>query len=121
MRGSKSITVAALSERRPATVRHRRYRSQLTFLTRASCLGAAVTLGEFFDATGRIHEFLFAGKKRMTSGADTDSNVAPGRAGVIHRAARANDVGLVIFWMNACFHSSKMSAECNRAGSLRKQ
>jgi hypothetical protein len=27
----------------------------------------------------------------------------------------------VIFWMNACFHSSKMSAECNRARRLRKR
>jgi hypothetical protein len=26
---------------------------------------------------------------------------------VIHRAARANDIGFVIFWMNACFHSFK--------------
>jgi hypothetical protein len=26
---------------------------------------------------------------------------------VIHRAARANDVGLVIFWVNACFHVRK--------------
>jgi hypothetical protein len=23
---------------------------------------------------------------------------------VIHRTARANHVGLMIFWMNACFH-----------------
>jgi hypothetical protein len=26
---------------------------------------------------------------------------------VIHRAARANDVGLVILWVNACFHVRK--------------
>jgi len=77
---------------------------QLTLFTRARGSGAAVTLGEFFHATGRIDELLLAGEKRMTSGADTDSNVAPGRAGLIDRAARANHVGLVIFWMNACFH-----------------
>src|SRR5437660_2732389 len=118
--GSKSITVAALSERRYATVRHRRYRSQLTFFARARSLGAAVALGEFFDTTGGVDEFLFAGEKRMTSGTDTDSNVATGRAGMIHRAARANDVGFVILWVNACFHSSKMSAECNHAAVLRK-
>jgi hypothetical protein len=94
---------------------------QLTFFARARSSRAAVALGEFFHATGRIHKFLFAGEKRMTSGADTDSNIATGRAGVIHRAARANDIGFVIFWMNACFHSLKMSAECNRAGSLRKR
>jgi hypothetical protein len=26
---------------------------------------------------------------------------------MIHRAARANHVGLVIFWMNLCFHLRK--------------
>ena len=84
--------------------RSRRRYNQLTFFARARGFGAAVALGEFFHPTGRIDEFLLAGEKRMTSGADTDSNVAPGRAGVIHRAARANHVGLVIFWMNVCFH-----------------
>jgi hypothetical protein len=80
---------------------------QLTFFARAGGLGAAVALGEFLNATSRVDKFLFAGEKRMTSGADTDSNVAPGRAGVIHRAARANHVGLMIFWVNACFHVRK--------------
>ena len=80
---------------------------QLTLFGRAHGFGTAVALGEFFHATGRVHEFLFAGEKRMTSGADTDSNVALGRAGVIHRATRANNVGLVILWMNACFHVRK--------------
>src|SRR6266567_2759756 len=107
MRGSKSITVAALSERRNATVRHRRYRTQLTFFARACGFSAAVTLGEFFNATGRVDKFLFAGEKRMTSSTDTDSNIATGRAGVINRAARAHDIGFVIFWVNACFHRQK--------------
>ena len=80
---------------------------QLSFFARARSFGAAVALGEFLNATGGIDEFLFAGEKRMAGGADTDSNVAPGRAGVIHRAARANDVGLVILWVNACFHVRK--------------
>ena len=101
------MAVAALSERREATVRHRRYRIQLSLFGRAHGFGAAVALGEFFHATGRVHELLFAGEKRMTSGADTDSNVALSRAGVIHRAACANNVGLVIFWVNACFHVRK--------------
>ena len=78
--------------------------SQLTLFARTGGSGAAVTLGELFNASSRVHELLFAGKKRMTSGADTDSNVTPGRAGMIHRAARANHVGLVVFWVNACFH-----------------
>ena len=94
---------------------------QLSFFARADSFGAAVTLGEFLNSTCGVDEFLLAGKKRMAGRANTDSNVAPGRAGVIHRAARANDVGLVIFWMDACFHSSKMSAERNRMGSFRKR
>ena len=80
---------------------------QLTFFGHARGFGAAVALGEFLNATGGIDKFLFAGEKRMAGRADTDSNVTPGRAGVIHRAARANDVGLVILWMNACFHVRK--------------
>jgi hypothetical protein len=94
---------------------------QLTFFARTHGPSAAVALGEFFDTSGRIDEFLFAGEKRMTSGADTDSNVAASRAGMINRAARATHVGFVIFWMDAFFHSSKMSAECNRPGYLRKR
>src|ERR1700730_8391971 len=77
---------------------------QLSFLGRAHSFGAAIALGEFFHATGRVHEFLFAGEKRMTSRADTDSNVATGRAGLINRAARAHDIRFVIFWVNGCFH-----------------
>jgi hypothetical protein len=80
---------------------------QLTFFTRARGFGAAIALGEFFDATGRVHEFLFAGEKRMTSGADTDSNVTTRRAGVIDRPARAGDICFVILWVNACFHRQK--------------
>jgi len=80
---------------------------QLTFFARAHGFGAAIALGEFFDATGRVHELLFAGEKRMTSSANTDSNVTTRRAGVINRSARANDIGLVIFWVNACFHRQK--------------
>jgi len=80
---------------------------QLTFFARAHGFGAAIALGEFFDATGRVHELLFAGEKRMTSSANTDSNVTTRRARVIDRAARANDIGFVILWVNACFHRQK--------------
>jgi hypothetical protein len=102
------MTVAALSERRNAIPKAFGIAQiQLTFFTRAHSFGAAVALGEFLNATGSIDKFLFAGEKRMAGGANTDSNVAPGRAGVIHRAARANNVGLVILWVNACFHVQK--------------
>src|ERR1700675_1380428 len=107
MRGSKSMSVA------PKTFEGVQRRSQiavtvqLSFFDRAHGFGAAIALGEFFDATGRVHEFLFTGEKRMTSGADTDSNVTTRRAGVIDRAARAHDICFVIFWVNACFHRQK--------------
>ena len=81
--------------------------SQLGFFAGASRFGAAVALGEFFHAPGGIDEFLLAGEKRVASSANTDLNILAGRAGVIHRAARAHDIGLVILWMNACFHYQK--------------
>ena len=80
---------------------------QLTFFGRAHSFRAAVALGEFFDATGRVHKFLFAGEKRMTSGANTDSNVATRRACLVDRAARADDICLLILRVNACFHRQK--------------
>jgi len=80
---------------------------QLSFFARAHGFSAAIALGEFFYATGRVHEFLFAGEKRMTRGTNTDSNVPTRRACFIDRAARADDFGLVIFWVNACFHRRK--------------
>ena len=43
----------------------------------------------------------------MTSGADTDFNVLTGRAGMVDRAARANDVGLEVFRMDVRFHVPK--------------
>ena len=78
--------------------------TQLSFLLSPRGFGAAVTAGEFFHAAGSIDELLFAGEKWMASGTNTDLNIATRRAGVIHRAARTDDVGLVVLWMNARFH-----------------
>jgi hypothetical protein len=47
---------------------------------------------------------LFAGEKGMTSGANTDLNIAVRGAGVINRTACAHHVGLVILWMNTGLH-----------------
>src|SRR6266487_5272040 len=66
--------------------------------------GATVTAGKLFHASGGINKLLFAGEKRMTSSTNTDLDIATSRAGVIHRAACANHIGLVIFWMDAGFH-----------------
>jgi hypothetical protein len=39
---------------------------------------------------------------------------------MIHRAARAHDIGLVILWMNACFHLRKGARNVTAWSSSRK-
>ena len=80
---------------------------QLSFLFSPRGFGATVAAGEFFDAPGGIDELLFAREKRMTSGTNADLNITARRAGVINRAARAHNIGIVILWMNGCFHLQK--------------
>ena len=86
--------------------RGERYRRELT-LRGPRGFGAAITAGEYFHAPGSIDELLFAGEKWMASGTNTDLNITARRARVIYHPARADDVGLVILWMNACFHLQK--------------
>jgi len=93
---------------------------QLTCLAHARSLRAAIALREFFDATGGVDEFLFAGKKRMAGGADPDFNVSFSRAGVINRAARANDIGLLIIGMNVRLHVQKRAQNLAAKGQIRK-
>jgi hypothetical protein len=78
--------------------------NELSFLLGARGFGAAIASRELFHAPSRIDKFLFAGEKGMTSGTNADLNIATRRAGVIYHAARAYDISLVVFWMNACFH-----------------
>ena len=94
---------------------------QLSFLGRAHGFGAAVALGEFFNATGRVDEFLLAGEKRMTSGANADLNITASGPRVIDRATRAGDIGLVIFWMNARFHFQKRVRNLRALSCRRKR
>jgi hypothetical protein len=89
-------------------------------LARAGGLGAAVTTREFFHAPGGVDEFLFARKKRMAGGTDADFNVSFGRAGVINRAARANDIGLLIIGMNVRLHIEKQAQNVAAKGQIRK-
>ena len=81
----------------------RRY-NELSFLLSSRRFSAAVAAREFLDAPGSIDELLFAGEKGMTSSTNTNLNIAARGAGMIHRAARTDHVGLIILWMNACFH-----------------
>src|SRR5215211_961515 len=83
---------------------HKRLYKKLSFLLSAGSFGATVTAGKFLDPTRSIDKFLFACEKGMTSSTNADLNIATRGAGVIHRAACAHHISLVIFWMNVCFH-----------------
>jgi hypothetical protein len=106
MRELKSIPVAAIADRGPGRG-HCPATIELSLLLSPLGFDAAVTAGKFLDATRGIDELLFAGKKGMTSGTNTNLDIATCRAGVIDSAARAHHIGLVILWMNACFHLQK--------------
>ena len=92
---------------RAAVIDSRYSEIQLSLLLSADSFRAAVTAGKLLDATGGIDKFLFASEKGMTSSTNADLNIATCGAGVIHRAARAHHISLVIFWMNVCFHLLK--------------
>jgi hypothetical protein len=89
-------------------------------LAGAGGLGATVATREFFHAPGSIDKFLFTGEKRMAGGADADFNISFGRASVINRAARANDIGLLIIGMNVRFHIQKRAQNLAAEGQIRK-
>ena len=99
----KNVAVA-VSAAEQGIRRGERLYNNLRLFGRASGLGAAVTAREFFHAPGGIDEFLLAREKRMAGSADADFNVSFGRASVINRAARANDIGLLIIGMNIRVH-----------------
>ena len=96
--------MAAVSATDKAFAAGERLYNQLSFLFGASSFGAAVTAGKFLDPARSIDKLLFASEKGMTSGTNADLNIATRGASVIHRAACAYHIGLVIFWMNGCFH-----------------
>jgi hypothetical protein len=89
-------------------------------LAGARGLGTAVTTREFFHPPGGVDEFLFTREKRMAGGANADFNVSFGRASVINRAARANDIGLLIIGMNVRLHVKKRPQNLAAKGQIRK-
>src|SRR5574341_817221 len=64
----------------------------------------AVFLPKFFDATGGIDEFLFAGKERVTIGANFHVNVPNGRARLHHMATGAGNGCSLVCWMDSRLH-----------------
>jgi len=118
MRRLKSILVAAIADRgRPGSATPA---TPELSLARACGLGATVTARKFLHASGGIDEFLFAREKRMAGGADADFNVSFGRAGMINRAARTNDIGLLIIRMNVRLHVKKRARNLAVKGQIRK-
>jgi hypothetical protein len=93
-----------MSAAREGVRRGKRLYENLSFLLSPRGFGATVAAGKLFHTPGGINKLLLAGEKWMTSGTNTDLNIATSGAGVIHRAACAHDIGLVIFWMDAGFH-----------------
>ena len=93
----------------------------LSFLVCPRGFSAAVAAREFFDTPGGIDELLLAGEKWMTSSTNTDLNIPTRRAGAIDRAARADNIGIVVLWMNACFHLQKRARNLIARSCLRKR
>ena len=63
-----------------------------------------VFFAEAFDATGRVHQLLFAGKKRMTIGANFHADIGFGGSSLDNIAAGTFNLCCIVFWMNIWFH-----------------
>jgi len=124
MRRLKSIgafVATALCRRvRDAPADQGGHRIQLRLFAAARRFCAAVTAREFLDSAGSIDEFLFAGEKRMASGADADFNITPGRTRVIDGTTGADYVGLVILRMNVRLHVQKRAFSLSAIDHFRK-
>ena len=113
--------MAAVSAAEKAFAAGERLYDELSFLLGAGSFGAAVTAGKFLDPARGIDKLLFAGEKGMTSGTNADLNIATRGASVIHRAACAHHISLVIFWMNVRFHVWKRVANLGALRHSRKR
>jgi len=53
----------------------------------------AVAAGEFLDAPGGIHKFMFSREERVARRANTDGQVSTSGTGMVSRSACAGDDG----------------------------
>jgi hypothetical protein len=67
-----------------------------------------VFFSESLDAPGGVHQFLFAGEKRMTFGAYFHPDIGLGRSGFENSPACALDGRLFVIRMNVGFHFYKL-------------
>jgi hypothetical protein len=63
-----------------------------------------VLFAKALNAPGRIHQLLFAGKKRVAFGANFNMDVAFGRTDLHNVSAGTRNGRLRIAWMNVRFH-----------------
>jgi hypothetical protein len=103
-----------------APVADRRYNS-LSFFRSPDSLGAAIAARELLHPASGVDELLFPGEKRMASSTDADSNIRAGGASVVSRAARTDDVGLLIIRMNIRLHGNKRAATLRAILGVRKR
>lgn len=71
----------------------------------------AVSLSEFLYASRCVDEFLLPGKERVTVRTDIDMDVAHRGAGFRGITASTDNLGLLVLWMNAWFHTN-LTIEC---------
>ena len=65
-----------------------------------------VSLSEFLYASCCVDEFLLPGKERVTVRTDIDMDVAHRGAGFRGITASTDNLGLLVLWMNAWFHTN---------------
>src|SRR6202050_4108137 len=70
-------------------------------------LARAETLREFLHASGGVDKFLLTGEKGMAGRANAEAEILFGGAGVIDRAAGADDLAFHIFGVDIRFHGSR--------------
>jgi hypothetical protein len=70
-----------------------------------------VLFAEPFDATGRVDQLLFAGKKRVALGTNFHGDVFPGRTDFEFGAAMACNFGRLVIRMNVFFHAEPLTSE----------
>src|ERR1039457_1841214 len=71
---------------------------------RCEVLNLSVASLETLNTSSSIDKLLFAGKKRMTGGADLGVDLLAGRAGLETVATQALHSGIRIHWVDTFFH-----------------
>ena len=94
---------------------------KLGFFNSAPGFLRAVAAGELLDAACGVDELLLARKERMAGGANTDANVAFGRASVVVGPASAGNRRFNVIGMDISFHKMrKMGQQSSTEKGLRK-